>query len=217
MWPDGPLAPSSQELYEGALTRLTRLLGPTLDYYWVWTPEGWEWDKVNMSDPVVQNVVTDTLALQAARDAVAPNVKLATCGWVLGPLGNRSYFDSVLPLGWAMSSIDVDLGNDPVDPAYASLVRHADRWAIPWAEDDPGLTAPELWVNRTLLHAQEAQLYNCTGLPFIHWRTRDVAPQVAAGHAYAWNDDLVSTDFWDDWSTAQFGPSGTRLWHSGKR
>lgn len=96
--------------YEGALTRLTRLLNDTLDFYWVWTPEQWEWNVVNMSDPVVQDVVSDALALTAARDAVAPQLRLASCGWVVGPAGNRSYFDSVLPPDWSMSSIDMDVG-----------------------------------------------------------------------------------------------------------
>lgn len=31
----------------------------------------------------------------------------------------------------AISSIDMDVGNDPVDPAYAQVTRHA-KWAIPW-------------------------------------------------------------------------------------
>ena len=66
----------------------------------------------------------------------------------------------------------------PVDPAYGQLTIHKSKWVIPWAEDDPGLTAPELWVNRTLLHARDAQTYNATGLPLIHWRTRAIAPQV---------------------------------------
>lgn len=28
-------------------------------------------------------------------------------------------------------------------------------------EDDPGLTAPELWVNRTLEHMEDAHTYGC--------------------------------------------------------
>jgi hypothetical protein len=74
------------------------------------TPESWEWQKVNVTDPLVQDAVKDALALTAARDAVAPHLKLASCGWVIGPLGARAYFDSVLPLGWSMSSIDMNVG-----------------------------------------------------------------------------------------------------------
>jgi hypothetical protein len=48
VWP-ASAAPNrtTQDFYEGALTRLNRLLGETLDYYWVWTPEGWEWNQVD--------------------------------------------------------------------------------------------------------------------------------------------------------------------------
>lgn len=62
----------------------------------------------------MQDVVKDAQALQAARDAVFPEVTLASCGWVVGPAGYRSYFDSVLPAGWSMSSIDMDVGNTSV-------------------------------------------------------------------------------------------------------
>lgn len=77
-----------------------------------------------------------------------------------------------------------------MDPAYANLTHHPDKWVIPWAEDDPGLTAPELWVNRTILHAQEAQQYNATGLLQIHWRTKALGPQLSAGMSYSWNSSI---------------------------
>ncbi len=41
---------------------------------------------------------------------------------------------------------------------------------IPWMEDDPGLTAPELWVNRSLEHGDQAEAYGADGLVGIHWR-----------------------------------------------
>ncbi len=47
---------------------------------------------------------------QNAREAVAPQLSMATCGWVLGPASNRTYFDGVLPADWTMSSIDRDVG-----------------------------------------------------------------------------------------------------------
>jgi hypothetical protein len=54
-----------------------------------------------------QDVVSDSKYLQAAHDAVGASFQLATCGWVIGPLGARWYFDSVLPSWWSMSSIDM--------------------------------------------------------------------------------------------------------------
>lgn len=38
---------------------------------------------------------------------------------------------------------------------FFEVIRHK-KWVIPWMEDDPGLTAPQLWVNRTLLHGLDA-------------------------------------------------------------
>ena len=59
------------------------------------------------------------------------------------------------------------VGNTAVDPAYVNITKH-DKWAIPWMEDDPGLTAPQLWINRTLQHMEDAKKYQCQGLLGIH-------------------------------------------------
>ena len=66
--------------------------------------------QVSINDPVVQRAVADLLAADAARTAVGATFNLATCGWVLGPLGNRSYLDGVLPGYWSLSSIDQEVG-----------------------------------------------------------------------------------------------------------
>jgi hypothetical protein len=129
----------------------------------------------------------------------------ATCGWVVGPLPDRSVFDKVLPDEYSViSSIDMDVGNTPVDPAYINITRH-DKWAIPWMEDDPGITAPELWVNRTLQHMEDAKKYGCNGLLGIHWRTKQTSPQIAAMAQKSWNFNLTSEEFWKTWSMEEFG------------
>jgi hypothetical protein len=206
IWTTGPPAPTAQDYYEGTFTRLQALLGDLLDYYWIWTPEQWEWNRVDMNNSVVQDVVKDASALQAAHDAVGASFALATCGWVIGPLGDRSYFDTVLPPGWIMGSIDMDVGNTPVDGNYSLITNHQ-KMVIPWLEDDPGLTAPELWVNRTLEHCVEAVSYNVSNLLTIHWRTRAVSPQASVALQFSWNASLQSADFWADWALAQFGPT----------
>lgn len=68
-----------------------------------------------------------------------------------------------------------------------------------------GLTAPELWVNRSLAHAREAFSYNVGGLLSIHWRTRMTGPQIGSAHASAWNISLDHADYWAQWSLGQFG------------
>lgn len=128
------------------------------------------------------------------------------------------------------------VGDEPVDPAYGNITHRPsdNKWAIPWAEDDPGLTAPELWVNRSLLHARDAHRYGVGGFLSIHWRTRSspcpvqtlfafvsdeamtqamilnylgraTSPQIGSAHAVAWNISLTSADYWASWSLGQFG------------
>lgn len=72
-------------------------------------------------------------------------------------------------------------------------------------EDDPDLSAPQLWVNRTLEHMEDAKKYGCNGLLGIHWRTHAVGPQIAAMGQKSWNPTLDSKSFWLDWSKTSFG------------
>ncbi|XP_062522474.1 uncharacterized protein LOC134197211 isoform X2 [Corticium candelabrum] len=197
---------TTQDYYEGIFTRIQRLEIP-LDYYWIWTPEGWEGGHTNANDAVFHEAVSDLTAAAQASDAVKASFKLATCGWVVGPLPDRSLFDKVLPSQYsAITSIDMAVGNTAVDPAYVNITKH-DKWAIPWMEDDPGLTAPQLWINRTLQHMEDAKKYQCQGLLGIHWRTTQTSPQIAAMAQKSWNSNLTSEVFWLSWSMQEFGIS----------
>ena len=132
--PSPPPLQDATPYYEGIFTRLEELLGDTLTYYWGWTPEGWEWSRVAISNPLIQDAVRDVQQMQAAHDAVKPSFGLASCGWTVGPLGARWYYDTVLPPSWTISSIDMDVGNTPVDPAYENITHRpaANKWTIPW-------------------------------------------------------------------------------------
>jgi len=48
------------------------------------------------TDPVFQEAVKDFESALAAHDAVGAEFEMATCGWVLGPLPDRTIFDKVL-------------------------------------------------------------------------------------------------------------------------
>ena len=49
-----------------------------IDYYWLWTPEEWEWTKANKTNPIVSNTNNDILAgLKAPENYF--NFKLASC------------------------------------------------------------------------------------------------------------------------------------------
>ena len=111
---------TSVELYTGVFERIKAAKIP-IDYYWLWTGEGFagrgdasksissQPHVANSSSPAVQAWFADALAMDAAHKATGANFSLATCGWTLGPLNNRSYFDA-LPPGWTLSSINEKTG-----------------------------------------------------------------------------------------------------------
>ena len=46
---------------------------------------------------------------------------LGTCGWVLGPPGDREGFDKFLPKTLPLSCISRMVGHAPVEPAFAAI------------------------------------------------------------------------------------------------
>lgn len=173
-----------RELYAGIFRRAAATY--PLDYYWFWTPEGWTWD--GTKDEQVKRTLDDLKAAQDAARAVNAPFRLATCGWVLGPQQDRALFDKILPKEIAVSCINREVGRTPVDRGFAEVSGRG-KWAIPWLEDDPGLTLPQLWVGRMRRDAADARRYGCDGLMGIHWRTRVLGPNVAALAQAAWNQE----------------------------
>ncbi len=180
---DNPSDPDVvKDLYRGIFERI-RLAYP-VDYYWFWTWEGWTWD--DASPEAIEAVKTDLAMAVEAWKEVAPPFGLATCGWVLGPPSDRTLFDRILPPDIAMSCINREVGKAPVDPGFARI-RGRSKWVIPWLEDDPALTSPQLWVGRMRRDAVDALRYGCDGLLGIHWRTRILSPNVSALARAAWD------------------------------
>ncbi len=171
----------AQELYEGIFRRATAAY--PLDYYWFWTPEGWTWSGVKEDE--IKATMADLANAIAARAKAGAPFRLATCGWVLGPQQDRAMFDKVLPKDVAVSCINRQVGYTPVDAGFAE-VQGRSKWAIPWLEDDPALSSPQLWVGRMRRDAADALRYGCDGLMGIHWRTRALGPNVSALAQAAW-------------------------------
>jgi hypothetical protein len=171
-----------KELYKGMFSRIAAAY--PIDYYWLWTWEGWTWDDAS---PEQIKAVTSDLeqAVIAAKEAQAP-FNLATCGWVLGPPSSRTLFDQVLPKNIAVSTINREVGKAPIDPSFLRIEGRS-KWAIPWMEDDPSLTSPQLWVGRMRRDAADALRYGCDGLFGIHWRTRMLSANVLALARAAWD------------------------------
>ncbi len=173
-----------KEIYEGIFRRITQEY--PLDYYWFWTPEGWTWSGTKPEQ--IAATTNDIFAAIAARRKVQPPFKLATCGWVLGPQQDRAMFDKVLPKDVAVSCINREVGKTPVDRGFADVAGRG-KWAIPWLEDDPALTSPQLWAGRMRRDAFDARRYGCDGLMGIHWRTRVLGPAVSALAQAAWTQE----------------------------
>jgi hypothetical protein len=184
-----------KDLYKGVFKRI--MAAYPLDIYWFWTNEGWTWSDAGEAE--VKAVVGDLLtAVEAAREVQAP-FSLATCGWVLGPPSNRSLFDQVLPKEVTATCINREVGKAPVDPSFARIEgppsdpslaaaeKRRSKWAIPWLEDDPSLTSPQLWAGRMRRDAVDALAFGCDGLLGIHWRTRILSPNILALAWAAWD------------------------------
>ncbi|MGD0094793.1 MAG: malectin domain-containing carbohydrate-binding protein, partial [Planctomycetota bacterium] len=199
-----PLTPAHlQALYEGLFLRIMRT--HPLDYYWLWTPEGWTWS--GASEKQVQDTLDDLkLALAAAKKVNAP-FALATCGWVLGPPKDRALFDALLPKEMPFSCINREVGKAPVEPGFAKVAGRP-KWAIPWMEDDPNLCAPQLWAGRMRKDAVDALSYGCSGLFGIHWRTRILGPNVSALAAAAWDQSWAAARGEAPATAVNEGPEG---------
>ncbi len=180
------LDPSSPQtvrlLYEGIFRRLAQV--SPADWYWLWTPESWTWGGTSKAQ--VDRTLRDIrLALEALEKAGRP-CRFATCGWVLGPPSDRALFGKILPADATVSCINRQVGFSFVEPAF-SLAGNREKWAIPWMEDDPALTIPQLWVGRVRRDAADALGRGCTGLFGIHWRTRPLGPNISALARAAWD------------------------------
>ena len=171
-----------QEVYEGMFQRIMKV--QPLDYYWFWTPEGWTWEAVKQEQ--IDATLADFRAAIAAAKKVKAPFTLATCGWVLGPPQQPALFDEFLPKDVPMSCISRQVGHEFVEKGFAKVPGRP-KWAIPWLEDDPALTSPQLWAGRMRKDAADALSYGCTGLMGIHWRTRVLGPNVSALASAAWD------------------------------
>ena len=118
-------------------------------------------------------------------------------------------FDKILPKDIAVSCINRQVGNTPVDAGFAEVTGRG-KWAIPWLEDDPGLTAPQLWAGRMRRDAYDARRYGCDGLLGIHWRTRVLGPTVAALAQASWRQDIWGPEWYlrREQSPRASGPAG---------
>lgn len=186
-----PAKPNTvRALYTGMFKRIAQAF--PLDYYWLWTPEDWTWGGNRPEQ--LENTIRDIQTALAALEDLGQPFTLATSGWVLGPAHNRAALDEVLPKSSPMSCINRQVGHDGVEPAFANVIGRP-KWAIPWMENDPNMVGPQPWVGRMRYDAVDARRFGCTGLFGIHWRTKALAPNVAALAAAGWDQSWVPEGF----------------------
>jgi hypothetical protein len=179
-----------RELYEGIFRRIAKVM--PVDYYWLWTPEHWTWQGNKPEE--LAATIADINAAIAALNKIGKPFTLATSGWVLGPQSDRAALDKLLPKESPMSCINRQVGHAPDEPGFAK-VSNRPKWVIPWLENDPNLVAPQPWVGRMRTDAVDARLLGCTGLLGIHWRVKQMAPNVAALADAAWDQSWTPADY----------------------
>jgi len=178
------------ELYEGLFRRIAARY--PVNYYWLWTPENWTWHGNKKKE--LEATETDIRAALSALGKLGNPFTLATCGWVLGPQQDRAALDSLLPKNAPMSCINRRGGHTANEPYFANITGRP-KWVIPWLENDADLIAPQLWVGRMRWDAADALRLGCTGLLGIHWRVKQMAPNVSALAAAAWDQPWLPADY----------------------
>jgi hypothetical protein len=200
-----------QAVYEGTFLRIMQT--HPLDYYWLWTWEGWSWYG---ADKRQINAMADDMALayQAAAEVEAP-FRIALGGWIIGEADDPAVFDDVLPPDvpffglWDRAMGFEDLQEDRV------------KWPGTWLEEDWGLAQPQLELSRLYDDVSAAVNKRCDGIIAKHWRTRILGAIVHALKDLTWSYGTTEGDFDDlaierdrdewiaatyqDWATRQFG------------
>ncbi|MHB0999203.1 MAG: malectin domain-containing carbohydrate-binding protein [Armatimonadota bacterium] len=177
-------------VYKGVFERISKAF--PVDYFWLWLTEAWTWSGNTPEE--YEAVAKDVQAAVDASKSPGIPFTLATCGWVLGPVQDRAALDKLLPKESPMSCISRSVGHEPVEPGFANISGRP-KWAIPWMENDPSMTAPQPWVGRMRYDAVEALNLGCTGLLGIHWRTKimqlNVSALASAGWDQSWKPEVL--------------------------
>lgn len=197
-----------RELWRGVFERIQK--SHPLDLFWLYIPEHWVWARTIPEDEV--QAVADEVALaQDVLSETGASFTLGVAGWAVGPRNDPLALDRLLPPGIPLAALSAQVGHLPISPFF-SRFQNRGTWAIPWMEDDPRLTVPQLWAGRTLRDAADAHAMGCEGLLGIHWRTRGLAPQMAALARASWDQSGWNPDFGsrfsDDGFLAMSGSEG---------
>jgi hypothetical protein len=192
-----PESVAAKDILEARLGRLLEAY-PTLDYVWLWEDEGMNWASQK------QDVPLSVTPFKQAYDFLkrhAPEKRLVISGWG-GVVRHFAYFHKALPGDVIFSSLNDNLGWDPVSEEYGKLDSR-ERWPIPWLEDDPAMWLPQFHVTRFVRDMDLAEQYGCQGLLGIHWRHRIMDIDAGFQAGYSWNKELTPTRFFQAFASAR--------------
>jgi hypothetical protein len=192
-----PDSVTARDILEARLGRLLEAY-PTVDYVWLWEPEGMNWASQNA------NVPFSTTPFKQAHDFLrrhAPQKRLVLSGWG-GVVRHFAYFHQELPGDVIFSSLNDNLGWDPVHEVYSRL-EGRERWAIPWLEDDPSMWLPQFHVYRNREYMDLAEQYGCEGILGLHWRHRIMDADAGLHSRYSWDKTLQPEGFFKAFAAAQ--------------
>jgi hypothetical protein len=197
----GPrLDPESVAARDILEVRLGNLLEtyPTVDYVWLWEDEEMSWVSQK------QHVPLSVTPFRQAHDFLkrhAPDKRLVISGWG-GVVRHFEDFHTRLPEDIIFSSLNDDLGWDPVNEEFAKLGSR-ERWPIPWLEDDPAMWLPQFHVHRGAEDAERAERFGCQGLLGIHWRSQMMDLDAGFQAQRSWDQSLKPAEYFRRFASVQ--------------
>jgi hypothetical protein len=192
-----PESVAAKDILEARLGRLLEAY-PTVDYVWLWEDEQMNWASQKANVPLS---VTPFKQAHAFLKRHAPDKRMVLSGWG-GVVRHFAYFHKSLPEDVIFTSLNDNLGWDPVSEEYGKLGTR-ERWPIPWLEDDPSMWLPQFHVNRFVRDMDLAENYGCQGLLGIHWRHRIMDADAGFQSRYSWQKDLTPRRFFQAFAGAQ--------------
>jgi hypothetical protein len=192
-----PESVAAKDILEARLGHLLEAY-PTVDYVWLWEDEQMNWASQQANVPLS---VTPFKQAHAFLKRHAPEKRMVLSGWG-GVVRHFAYFHKALPDDVIFSSLNDNLGWDPVSEEYGKL-ESRERWPIPWLEDDPAMWLPQFHVNRFVRDMDLAEKYGCQGLMGIHWRHRIMDADAGFQSQYSWQKALTPTRFFQAFAGAQ--------------
>jgi len=201
-----PDSVAARDILEARLGRLLEAY-PSIDYIWLWEGEELNWASQKADVPF------STTPFKQAHDFLrrhAPEKRIVLSGWG-GVARHFAYFHKELPGDIIFSSLNDNLGWDPVAEVYGKL-EDRERWAIPWLEDDPAMWLPQFHVYRNHEYIDQAEQCGCAGVLGLHWRHRIMDADAALNARYSWDKTLQPGRFFQAFAGVQArAPRAARL------